>query len=362
MSFYSGHHGLMCSNVAAYTVVLADGSITTASAAENPDLWRALKGGVNNFGVVAEFRLRVYPGGPVWQRVTITPSFLTGSVVRAYYEHGIQAARADKFDPNVSTPIMSFAYMPDLGMAFWCTQLFYTVRPPSSVSSDSALPGQQDDNSDSGPRKIGDKTWPAYWKASPLGRLWGIPMRRSTATTHAQAVRHVGDMSALEMRNSYVVTGFRLDLPTMHAAVDVFHRAKARLSALTPGGTAFCMVFQTLNPRWMNKGDPNVLGLEGEEEPLVVLEFCCNWADARHDKLVEEVFREAIAEVEKASAELGSAHRYRFTNYASEWQRPLEGYGEENLQFMREVSRRYDPKGLFQTGCLGGFKLGREDL
>lgn len=27
-----------------------------------------------------------------------------------------------------------------------------------------------------------------------------------------------------------------------------------------------------------------------------------------------------------------------------------------------EVSKKYDPRSLFQTGCLDGFKLGREDL
>ncbi len=47
------------------------------------------------------------------------------------------------------------------------------------------------------------------------------------------------------------------------------------------------------------------------------------------------------------------------TNCA-EWQRPFEGYGRENLRFLQDVSKRYDPDGLFQKGCVGGFKLAVE--
>jgi hypothetical protein len=48
-------------------------------------------------------------------------------------------------------------------------------------------------------------------------------------------------------------------------------------------------------------------------------------------------------------------------NYCAEWQRPFESYGEENWQFLKEMSKKYDPEGLFQKGCVGGFKLDVED-
>lgn len=44
-------------------------------------------------------------------------------------------------------------------------------------------------------------------------------------------------------------------------------------------------------------------------------------------------------------------------NYASAGQPVIEGYGEENVRFLREVSRKYDPKGVFQRRVPGGFKL-----
>jgi FAD/FMN-containing dehydrogenase len=47
ISFFSPCFGFVCSNILSYEVVLADGSIVTASATSHPDLWCALKGGGN---------------------------------------------------------------------------------------------------------------------------------------------------------------------------------------------------------------------------------------------------------------------------------------------------------------------------
>lgn len=37
-----------------------------ANAKENPDLWRALRGGGNNFGVVTRYDFRTFAQKPVW--------------------------------------------------------------------------------------------------------------------------------------------------------------------------------------------------------------------------------------------------------------------------------------------------------
>ena len=37
---------------------------------------------------------------------------------------------------------------------------------------------------------------------------------------------------------------------------------------------------------------------------------------------------------------------------------PIAGYGEENVEILQKVSRKYDPEGVFQRLVSGGFKLG----
>jgi hypothetical protein len=53
--------GSTLDNVESMTVVLADGTISIASAHENPNLFFALRGAGASFGIVTEFRLRTHP-------------------------------------------------------------------------------------------------------------------------------------------------------------------------------------------------------------------------------------------------------------------------------------------------------------
>lgn len=53
--------GLAVDLILSLSVVLADGSLVTASEHENPDLYWAFRGAGPSFGIVTEFKLKTYP-------------------------------------------------------------------------------------------------------------------------------------------------------------------------------------------------------------------------------------------------------------------------------------------------------------
>jgi FAD/FMN-containing dehydrogenase len=65
IGWFSRKHGLTCDQFAELEVVLASGELVTVSAAENPDLFWALRGGGGNFGIVTRFTFNTFDFGPM---------------------------------------------------------------------------------------------------------------------------------------------------------------------------------------------------------------------------------------------------------------------------------------------------------
>jgi len=151
------------------------------------------------------------------------------------------------------------------------------------------------------------------------------------------------------------------DLPTLSATHKAYSEAIAVLRPARIKGLVWTLVLQPLLPFWVRKGDPNPLGLDnGPSTPLVIVMFAVNWDESRDDGFVKSTLRQTTERIDAAARARGTDHPWRYLNNCAEWQRPFEGYGQENLRFLQDVSKRYDPDGLFQKGCVGGFKLGIE--
>lgn len=86
--------GLTVDNLIEADVVVADGSLMTANAEQNPDLYWALRGGGGNFGVVTSFEFRLHPIDTVVAGPTFWSLEQAGDVLR-WYRDFILAAPED---------------------------------------------------------------------------------------------------------------------------------------------------------------------------------------------------------------------------------------------------------------------------
>ncbi|KAK7424527.1 hypothetical protein QQX98_000492 [Neonectria punicea] len=107
-TFFTAWKGFACDNIVSYEVVLADGGIVTADAVNNTDLFRVLKGGSNNFGIVTNFKMSSIPCDKVWGGMTFFPKQVVPGAIDALVS----------FTENVendveSNPVCIITYMPD---------------------------------------------------------------------------------------------------------------------------------------------------------------------------------------------------------------------------------------------------------
>lgn len=123
------------------------------------------------------------------------------------------------------------------------------------------------------------------------------------------------------------------------------------------------MVFQPI-PSYLaragkSKGG-NVLGLDSSlTNNAVLFLLTLKTHTAADEAVIQARGGEFFAKVEEAVKTSGNSLPFVYLNYAHPSQDPLGSYGAENVDFIREVSAKYDPRGFFQQRLPGGFKISR---
>jgi hypothetical protein len=101
----------------------------------------------------------------------------------------------------------------------------------------------------------------------------------------------------------------------------------------------------------------NSLGLDTDNGPLVSILLLTYWKRKEDDERVLSITRGVLEHIDREAQKSKTGVRFKYLNYAAEFQNPIESYGDENMKRLREVSRKYDPAGLFQDSVPGGCKL-----
>jgi FAD/FMN-containing dehydrogenase len=132
----SSKYGLACDNLLSARVVLADGSVVTASEQENDDLFWGIRGGGGNFGVVTEFEFRLHELGPiVLAGLALWPIDRASEVLRGWRDY-VDSAPDELSTACVIVTAPPEEFVPDhlKGETAFAMALMYVGDPEEGVS------------------------------------------------------------------------------------------------------------------------------------------------------------------------------------------------------------------------------------
>lgn len=88
-----------------------------------------------------------------------------------------------------------------------------------------------------------------------------------------------------------------------------------------------------------------------------VLLISALWTNSSSSDTIYRKGRDAFTAVKTVAEQKRVLRKFEYLNYAGPHQSPLASYGADSLNFLRQVSKKYDPTGVFQSKVPGGFKL-----
>ncbi|GAB7362644.1 hypothetical protein MBLNU230_g2953t1 [Neophaeotheca triangularis] len=322
VSFFSPRYGYVCDNVENFQVVLASGKIVDANAKTNPDLWRALRGGSNNFGIVTEFTMRTFEQGDFWGGfLVLDPSTL---------DQQFQAFE----DLTASTPydryaalIFSLSYQPEQGVWLSGSNIQYTKPEP----------------------------YPATFRNfTSLPQLYNT-LRISNLSDKAS---ELSASNPSGRRQLFTTATYSNSAAFLKRFYEIANEEVQPLSQIP--NLLFSLSFQplpTVIQATEAQNGGNSLGLDESDGNLFNALLSAGWDDEADDELVRTHARTLFERANAEADELGIRNSYIYLNYADRWQDPIEGYGAEVKERLETVSEKYDPRGIFQRLVPGGFKL-----
>ncbi|KAI1387334.1 6-hydroxy-D-nicotine oxidase [Hypoxylon trugodes] len=314
MPAFPNHHGLAADSVKNFEVVLADSTIVNANANENPDLFRALKGGGSNFGIVTRFDIQTYPLIEVKYTVFMYDPSGYDEVLRATAE----AQTAMEVDSKIG---MFTAVNP----AFIAVGAFY-------LDTEAAQP----------------KFIETFFNLKSL-QATAVPTTKGTLKTLIEAI---GILGPAARRLAYTTT----TKVSYDLYIDI-HNLWLEGKTKYPGVNLWYSI-QPASPATAQIGEDrggNSLGLEKVSQSWWAI--VAEWPDETGDAAAAQALKEFTEDVINLAKKKGKHLDFIFMNDAHTSQNVLGGYGAENLKRLRDAAAKYDPEGVFQKLQNDGFLL-----
>lgn len=159
-------------------------------------------------------------------------------------------------------------------------------------------------------------------------------------------------------RCAYMNITVKADVATLQAATDIYTGGLDPVKSVAGLLASFTLQpYPTSLLEQSEETGGNSLGLKRSDGPLVSVLLLSYWQNKSDDDAVIAFMKEALEKMKQDAAGRGTLLPFVYMNYAWTHQDPINSYGAQNKKKLQDASKKYDPKGLFQKACPGGFKL-----
>ncbi|KAK2608328.1 hypothetical protein N8I77_006946 [Diaporthe amygdali] len=316
ISYFSPQVGFTCDTLVNVEAVLGNGQVVNANATDNADLFRALKGGLNNFGIVTRYDFSTIEydgilGGTVGNDI---------SQRDAVFDAFTNIAAAPDYDVHASI-VVGLVY----AAGTW------------SLSSTPIY------------------TQPVL-RPSVYDELFSVPN-----ISDSTAIRRLGtfanETSLPPLNGLFLTTTFGATPGLLSSMFDILNQTLST-SSTVPSSTIWSFAFEPLPTVFVEHGaGRNTLGTSSADGNSIILLLSAFWPGAADSDAVQAVANSAFAALNEEAEKQGQAKRFVYANYAGQSQSPFQSYGEANVDFLRKTAGKYDPQGVFRYNVPGGFKL-----
>ncbi|ORY68846.1 uncharacterized protein BCR38DRAFT_424491 [Pseudomassariella vexata] len=323
-SFYSAQTGMVCDAVVNYEVVLASGEIIYANNDANPDLFRALKGGSGNFGIVTRFDMEAFEASKLWGGATMYNKTYSDQLLDAMVDFTDHVV-----DDQLSSSIIFWTYQP---------ALLDTVVLAAYENT------------------AGEVAPPAFDKYMAIPANISSTMR----ITNISDITHELEQPT-GYRDMWFTLSFKNDERVLSKAVELHNQLVEEMKIESSDGDFItqCM-FQPMPSLYakqsVEKGG-NMLGLDKVKENAILWLATLAVKGADQELIGRQKMITWVNAVEEYATSIDAHNDWIYLNYADSTQKPLESYGAENVEKIRAAAAKYDPTGVFQTRVPGGFKI-----
>ncbi|KAM7203152.1 FAD-binding domain containing protein [Naviculisporaceae sp. PSN 640] len=335
INWFGSEKGWSFNSVVNFEVVLADGSIVNANASGRySDLFWALKGGHNNFGIVTRFDCTTFP----------VTNMYGGLVMYTYTPENYDAylhAVANYIDPRGGSSDVRSAIDP-ITVVNPSTGEYIVANFFAHRSADPA---------------------PACFSNFTNVNATVSTLRVSPDLNTFQIEANDPQFADRSQRQLAWVTGLKAQAESVYLANRTFtEMAFSRLGNLPNLTTS--ITYQPVTKSWLQAAKAaggDALDLDPANGGFIVLQIATVWQNAQHDSIVAKFSTDVVAAIDARAKAAGLHYPFNYINDAGFSQKIYSLYGgDRSLPKLKKIAKKYDPNEVFQKLQPGGFKLSAE--